>query len=110
MTSKNGLPSAHPVGGAPQTVADQEDDVDPSVEVARWLREVGRRRWSRARTSTEPCAVTERGARPRERTEPSVRRALLLGLLAVLLLHYVYADTAVEILSLPSLLVFVFAG
>lgn len=85
-----------------------EERLDPSVEVSQWLREVGARRWRHAQPAAapEPPVIEQR-----PRREPALlRRALLLGLLLVASLQYVYTSTTVEILSLPSLLVFVFAG
>jgi hypothetical protein len=42
--------------------------------------------------------------------ECSIRRALLLAVLGVLAFHYLYTVTNQEILSSPTLLVFVFRG
>jgi hypothetical protein len=87
----------------------QEDQkVDPSVDVSQWLQEVGRRKWPHSQP-TEVQPALEVAARPTSSTSV-LRRALLLALLLVVSLQYIYAFTAVEILSLPSLLVFVFTS
>ena len=89
-------------------MAEEAQKVDPSVEVSQWLQEVGRRKWPRPQpTEVEPAL--EVGPRPPKST-PVIRRTLLLALLLVVSLQYVYTFTTVEILSLPSLLVFVFTG
>lgn len=86
---------------------EEDQKVDPSVEVSRWLQEVGRRKWRYA----QPAEAHAPEVAPRRTGHtPSFRRALLLALLLVVSLQYVYASTTVEILSLPSLLVFVFAS
>jgi hypothetical protein len=85
---------------------DEADKVDPSVEVSRWLKEVGRRRSPSARPADQQ-PTPQVAARPRSGT---LRRTLLLALLLVVSLQYLYASTTVEILSLPSIVVFIFAG
>jgi hypothetical protein len=83
---------------------EEDRQVDPSVEVFQWLREVGRRRWPSTRKQDAEADVPT----PPSRDTPVLRRTLLLALLLILALHYIYADTTVEILSIRSLLVFVF--
>jgi hypothetical protein len=83
----------------------EEDKPDPSVEVSQWLREVGARRWPRP----QPVRDSEVVEPPRP-SSPVLRRTLLLGLLLVACLQYVYASTTAEILSLPSLIVFIFTS
>lgn len=93
-----------------ETQAMEEDHKDdPSVEVSQWLREVGRRRWLPSRVQDSECNAPTKPEVVRRDT-PVLRRSLLLALALVLALHYVYADTTVEILSLRSILVFVFPG
>lgn len=94
--------------GEPETV-DEDQKVDPSVEVSQWLREVGRRRWPSTRPQDVECNVPTPPEAVRRDT-PVLRRTLLLALLLVVALHYVYADTAVRILSLRSLVVFAVPG
>jgi hypothetical protein len=92
----------------PETVEKSDQEADPSVEVSRWLQDVGRRKWNRSqRVGPDESVVAQA---PRTSSTPLVRRTLLLALLLVASLQYVYAFTTVEILSLPSLLVFVFTG
>jgi hypothetical protein len=87
----------------------QEDQqIDPSVEVSQWLQEVGRRKWPHSQP-TEVQPAPQVAARPTGGTSV-LRGILLLALLLVVSLQYIYAFTAVEILSLPSLLVFVFTS
>lgn len=87
----------------------EDQKEDPSVEVSQWLKEVGRRRWSSSRAEEGECNVPIKPEAVRRGT-PVLRRSLLLAVLLVVALNYVYADTNVEILSLRSLLVFVFPG
>ena len=84
-------------------------DIDPSEDVAQWLKEVGQRKWPSPQPSSADCNAPPPTESP-SKGAPIVRRTLLLALLLVLSLHYVYANTTLEILSLPSLLVFVFTG
>lgn len=91
--------------GATQPM-DEDQKADPSVDVSQWLKEVGRRRWP-CPQARESAAVVASAPR---RTDRPLRRTLLLALLLVASLQYLYASTTVEILSLPSLLVFVFTG
>lgn len=84
-------------------------DIDPSEDVVQWLKEVGQRKWPGRQPSSAECNAPPPTESPSEHA-PIVRRTLLLLLLLVLSLHYVYAYTTLEILSLPSLLVFAFTG
>jgi hypothetical protein len=86
---------------------EEDQQADPSEEVSQWLREVGRRRWSSSRTHDAETDVPPQPS-PVRRDTPLLRRTLLLALLLVVGLHYVYTYTELEILSLHSLLVFVF--
>ena len=86
---------------------EEDQKVDPSVEVSQWLQEVGRRKWPHTQP-TEIQSALEVAPRPTSNT-PAIRRILLLALLLVASLQYVYAFTNVEILTLPSLVVFVVA-
>ena len=90
---------------APGTEEKPDQEVDPSVEVSQWLKDVGRRRWAPRVATVDPVA-----APAPEGSGGTLRRSLLLALLLVVSLQYLYAFTTVEILSLPSLLVFVLAG
>lgn len=92
--------------GAPGAM-EEDQQVDPSVDVSQWLREVGRRRWPSGRTQDAGADVPPQPARVRRDTSV-LRRTLLLALLLVAALHYVYTDATLEILSIRSLLVFVF--
>lgn len=87
---------------------DEDQKVDPSVEVSQWLQEVGRREWPHSQPAGVQPAL-EVAFRQTGHT-PALRRTLLLALLLVASLQYVYTFTTVEILSLPSLLVFVFTS
>lgn len=82
---------------------------DPSEDVVQWLKEVGQRKWPIPQPSSAGCNAPSRAESP-SKAAPVVRRTLLLALLLVVSLQYVYANTTLEILSLPSLLVFVFTG
>lgn len=84
-------------------------DIDPSEDVARWLKEVGQRKWPSAQPLSAECNVPP-GTSRTSKGAPVLRRTLLLTLLLIASLQYVYASTTLEILSLPALLVFVFAG
>lgn len=89
----------------PESLEKPDQEVDPSVEVSQWLKDVGRRRWAPRVAAVDPVAVPTL-----EKSGGTLRRSLLLALLLVVSLQYLYAFTTVEILSLPSLLVFVLAG
>lgn len=92
---------------------EEDQKVDPSVEVSQWLQEVGRRKWPHPQPKEvqppEVAPAAQIGSRAPS-DPPVLRRTLLLALLLVASLQYVYAFTTVEILSLPALLVFVFTG
>ena len=95
-------------GAHPETMEKPDQEVDPSVEVSQWLQDVGRRKWSCSeQVSKEELVLAPTAKQGRASV---VRRTLLLALLLVASLQYVYTLTTVEILSLPSLLVFVFTG
>ncbi len=87
---------------------EEDQKVDPSVEVSQWLQEVGRRKWPHSQPAdVQPAPEVA----PHQTSHtPAFRRTLLLALLLVASLQYVYTFTTVEILSLPSLLVFVFTS
>ena len=85
---------------------EEDQKVDPSVEIAQWLQEVGRRKWPHSQPAEVQPAL-EAVPRPTSNT-PAIRRTLLLALLLLASLQYLYTSTTLEILSLPSLVVFVF--
>lgn len=86
-------------------------DIDPSEDVAQWLKEVGQRKWPSPQPSSAECNAPPRmEGESASKGAPVVRRTLLLALLLVASLQYVYTNTTLEILSLPALLVFVFTG
>jgi hypothetical protein len=78
---------------------------EPDPEVTSWLVETGRRRIARGLTHT-PLA----GTPPREAADPSgfarMRRIMLAVLLGISGTQYLYTDTSLEIVRLPSLIVF----
>ncbi len=85
------------------------DDFGPDPELTRWLVEAGRRR-SRASSAVRAPDVKTSGASPRLlRGTGSIRRLLLLAVLALAILQYSFADTALRIATLHSLIVFVAA-
>ena len=77
---------------------------DVSVELARWLQETGRRRYKPRVpvADARPCPQTP-GASP-------LRATVLLLAGAAAVAQYCYADTMLGILSIRSVLVFVFTG
>jgi hypothetical protein len=118
---------AEPHGGAIKP--EQEGEKDPSEEVAAWLQEVGQRRPgppAPAESSEELLAHLERLSGTKIRTREDIhvflgtvarkaaqRRAsargknVLLGaLLVIAILQYYFIDVQLQILSQPSLTVF----
>lgn len=108
---------------------DQEGGKDPSEEVAAWLQEVGQRRpgpLAPAESSEELLAHLERlsGTKIRSREDIQVllgtlarkagqrrasgriKNALLGALLVIAILQYYFIDVQLQILSQPSLTVF----
>jgi len=78
---------------------------DHSVALAQWLQEVGRRRARYRRRATYLAP------RPGPRREAChLRSALLLLAASAAVAQYCYADTMLGILSIRSVLVFVFTG
>ena len=83
---------------------------DASEEVARWMRDLARRRVSQVVPRRRHVKGRARAALG-EKTEVRTKRAeplALLALLALAFLQYFYAGVMNTILSLPSLIVFVF--
>ena len=85
----------------------QEPRDSDSDDLVEWLKEAGRRRAPQAPSrDNEPAAPPERAAR--SRSSSGRRRPLLLSAFASLAyLQYFYADVALQIATLPALIVFV---
>ena len=77
---------------------------DVSVELARWLQEAGRRRHKRR------IELPVAPSRPKAPVASAWRSAVLLLAGAAAVAQYCYADTMLGILSVRSVLVFVFTG
>jgi type VI protein secretion system component VasF len=73
----------------------------PSEELAQWLQEVGQRR--NPRPQSEPSRKAERTRSKRQ----YFKNALLAALLIMAVLQYYFIDVQLQILSQPSLTVFV---
>jgi hypothetical protein len=82
--------------------------MDP--ELAKWVQETGRRRAPRA--PKEASADMERIqpvlGKARHSFLDGLRRPILLGMLALAFLQYFFAAVSLKILTLQSLIVFVF--
>ena len=78
------------------------DDFGYDEELARWLAESGRRRAVAVKdvhtTTVEPGTSAGKAV--------VVRRLILFGVLTLSILQYVFADTALRIARLPTLIVF----
>lgn len=85
---------------------------DTSVELTRWLQEAGRRRYRAGpRTACEIYVVPQRAERPGIRFDRIFfKNAVLLVSGAAAAIQYAYADTMLQILSLHSVIVFLFTG
>jgi hypothetical protein len=79
------------------------EEAESSAELARWLVEVGRRKWTRRAPEAPPLAA-------HAAQERSFCRLVLLGALASALFQYLYLDALLELTSLPRLIVFVLTG
>lgn len=83
-----------------------EDASERSRELARWLVEAGRRRRLRGGAGYRPDPA---GRRP-ERKHAWLPRLLLYGVLAAACVQYFYVDAMLQVVSLPSLIVFALNG
>jgi hypothetical protein len=84
-----------------------KEDEDVAKDLAQWLKEAGRRTKSaRPEVVAIPLAADAR-AMPGERRSASLKRILVVALLAGSGYQYYYADLMLQISSLPSVVVFV---
>jgi hypothetical protein len=84
-----------------------KEDEDVAKDLAQWLKEAGRRTKSaRPGVVAIPLAADAR-AMPGERRSASLKRILVVALLAGSGYQYYYADLMLQISSLPSVVVFV---
>jgi hypothetical protein len=80
-----------------------DEPLEPDPELAHWLVEAGKR------TRKAPAPDGLWSARPRQRHARSwsLHRLALAAALAAACFQYIYLDTQLELVSLPSLIVFV---